>query len=282
MTRYAVRRNRLKDKIAAGERIFGALLDTPSADVVEMLGLLGFDYFTLEGQHGAYDDSLFLSLIRAAEIHDMTPVVRVTSVVPDQICRLLDLGLQGVAADVETAEEARALVRAAKYPPEGRRGFGRFSRANRYGLVDEADAIRDGNAALYLTVSVDTLEGIENLPQILAVDGLDGVSCGLTSDLMASAGIPGQYDHPRVKKLEQQVGDAFEAAGKPRPRWRNPFLPVPLDSRRVYLGTNMFMLQHLVDFVAQWPERSDLADLPSLVRWGGSGPVRAVESAGEV
>lgn len=134
MTRYSIRRNRLKDKIAGGERIFGALLDTPSPDIVEMLGLLGFDYLTLEGQHGAYDDSLYLSLIRAAEIYDMTPVVRVTSIVPDQICRLLDLGLQGVSADVETADEARALVRAAKYPPEGRRGFGRFSRANRYGL----------------------------------------------------------------------------------------------------------------------------------------------------
>ncbi|MBV9327992.1 MAG: hypothetical protein JO352_30115 [Chloroflexi bacterium] len=274
MKRYSIRRNRLKEKIATGERIFGALLDTPSPEIVEMLGLLGFDYVTLEGQHGAYDDSLYLSLIRAAEIHDMTPVVRVTSIVPDQICRLLDLGLQGVSADVETAEEALALVRAAKYPPEGRRGFGRFSRANRYGLVEESDAIRDGNAAVYLTVSVDTLEGVDNLPAILRVEGLDGVSCGLTSDLVASAGIPGQYDHPRVKELERQVGDAFEAAGKPRPRWRNPFLAVPPDARRVFLGTNMFVLQHLVDFVAQWPERRDLADLPSLVRWGGPAPVR--------
>ncbi|MBV9581319.1 MAG: hypothetical protein JO057_22285 [Chloroflexi bacterium] len=273
MTRYSIRPNRLKARIASGERIFGALLDTPSPDIVEMLGLLGFDYVTLEGQHGAYDDSLYLSLIRAAEIHDMTPIVRVTSIVPDQICRLLDLGLQGVSADVETEEDARALVRAAKYPPEGRRGFGRFSRANRYGLVEETDAIRDGNASVYLTVSVDTLEGIDNLPTILRVEGLDGVSCGLTSDLMASAGIPGQYDHPRVKELERQVGDAFEAAGKPRPRWRNPFLPVPPDARRVFLGTNMFVLQHLVDFVAQWPERRDLADLPSLVRWGGGAAV---------
>ena len=77
MTHYSIRRNRLKDKLARGERIFGALLDTPSPDIVEMLGLLGFDYLTLEGQHGAYDDSLYLSLIRAAEIYDMTAVVRV-------------------------------------------------------------------------------------------------------------------------------------------------------------------------------------------------------------
>ena len=171
MTRFSIRRNRLKDKISSGERIFGALLDTPSPDMVEMLGLLGFDYLTLKGQHGAYDDSLRLALIRAAEIHDMTPIVRVTSIVPDQICRLLDLGLQGVSADVETAEDARALVRAAKYPPEGRRGFGRFSRANRYGLVEDADAIRDGNAFVYSTVSVDTVEGVENLPEILEVEG---------------------------------------------------------------------------------------------------------------
>jgi 4-hydroxy-2-oxoheptanedioate aldolase len=277
MTRYTIRRNRLKEKIASGERIFGALLDTPSADVVEMLGLLGFDYFTLEGQHGAYDDSLYLSLIRAAEIHDMAPIVRVTSVVPDQICRLLDLGLQGIAADVETAEEARALVRAAKYPPEGRRGFGRFSRANRYGLVEEADAIRAGNVAVYLTVSVGTVEGVGNLPEILAVEGLDGVSCGLTSDLVASAGIPGQYDHPHVKELERQVGDAFEAAGKPRPHWRNPFQPVSTDAKRVFIGTNMFILQHLVDFVAQWPERRELSDLPSLVRWAGPPAIRVVD-----
>lgn len=135
--------------------------------------------------------------------------------------------------------------------------------------MEEAEAIRAGNAAVYLTVSVDTVEGVEHLPEILRVEGLDGVNCGLTSDLVASAGIPGQYDHPRVKELERQVGDAFEAVGKPRPRWRNPFLPVPADASRVYLGTNMFMLQHLVDFVAQWPERRELADLPSLVRWGG-------------
>jgi 4-hydroxy-2-oxoheptanedioate aldolase len=159
VTRFSIRRHRLKDKIANGERIFGALLDTPSPDVVEMLGLLGFDYVTLEGQHGAYYDSLYLSLIRAAEINDMTTVVRVTTIVPDQICRLLDLGLRGFSADVETADEARALVRAAKYPPQGRRGFGRFSRANHYGLVEEADAIRDGNDAVYLTVSVDTGRG---------------------------------------------------------------------------------------------------------------------------
>ena len=140
-----------------------------------MLGLLGFDYFTLEGQHGAYDDSLYLSLIRAAEIHDMTPVARVKQV------------------------------------PQGERGFGRFSRANFYGMLEEREAVEAANAESLVVAQIEDRAGIEHIEEIVQVSGIDILSVG-PSDLSQSYGLPGQYDHPTVKAALERFHDiAFKS-----------------------------------------------------------------------
>ena len=159
-----------------GKPVFGFLLDVPSAELVEILGLLGFDTFTIEGEHGVYDDAFYLSLIRAAELHGMAPQIRINTIHPDQICRLLDLGLQGIHyTHVSSAEDARSLVKAAKYYPEGERGFGRFSRANLFGLTDEREAVQMGNDAIYLSVAIEDMSGVDHLEEICGVPGIDHV-----------------------------------------------------------------------------------------------------------
>lgn len=252
--KYVVRSNRIKEKMRAGKPVFGFLLDVPSAELVEILGLLGFDTFTMEGEHGVYDDAFYLGLIRAAELYGMAPQIRINTIHPDQICRLLDLGLQGIHyTHVSSAEDARNLVKAAKYYPEGERGFGRFSRANLYGLTDEREAVRMGNDAIYLSVAIEDMSGVEHLEEICGVSGIDHVGVG-PSDLAASMGRPGGYDDPEVERVLRYCHETIQKSGKgAEGPYRRPF-STPPEGPRTFTGSAIVLVKALQEFLSHDPE----------------------------
>jgi 4-hydroxy-2-oxoheptanedioate aldolase len=212
---YKVRPNKLKEKRKRGERVPGVLLDILSPDLLEVFALAGYQTVMFEGEHHALDENLYVSLIRVAEMYDMTPTIRFRTIQPGPIARLLDIGIQGITAThIHSAEDLKNLIRCAKYPPEGERGFGRFSRLNKWGMADEAEAIKAGNDALWLGGLVEDMEGVEHLDEILAVEGIDSIGIG-ASDLTASMGHPGDYDHPEVVKVMDRIGESMKRAGRP-------------------------------------------------------------------
>ncbi len=120
-----MRENTLKQQLYAGKAAFGVMCTFPSPPVVEMLGYLGFDWILLDNEHGSITVDSAESCIAAAELSGMAPIVRPVGSKPELITPFLDRGAWGVQVPrVNTAEEACAVVDAAKYGPEGHRGLG--------------------------------------------------------------------------------------------------------------------------------------------------------------
>ncbi|HEU0167435.1 MAG TPA: aldolase/citrate lyase family protein [Chloroflexota bacterium] len=265
--KYVVRPNRVKQKILEGKPVRGFLLDVPSPELVEILGLLGFDTFTMEGEHHIYDEAFYLDLIRAAELWGVSPQIRISTIHPDQICRLLDLGLQGIHyTHVSSAEDARNLVRAAKYYPEGERGFGRWARVNLYGLTDEREAIQAGNEAVYLSVAIEDMNGVDHLEEICQVPSIDHVGVG-PSDLAAAMGKPGDYDDPEVDRVLRYCHQTIQRMGKAAEApYRRPFTPQP-GGPRVAGGAAAQLVAALSELVSHSPEKKARLESDEVLQW---------------
>ena len=120
-----MRVNTLKQKLRDGKPAFGVMITFPSPPVVEMLGLMGFDWVLLDNEHGSITLDLSEDMIRAGELTGVAPIVRPVANRPDSISPFLDRGAWGVQVPhVNTRAEAEAAVAACKYYPEGTRGDG--------------------------------------------------------------------------------------------------------------------------------------------------------------
>lgn len=206
--------NTLKDKLRAGQVTYGVWLTMFDSDLVELFGHLGFDYAVFDAEHTALDPSAARDLIRACEVVDMVPIVRVPEINRSQILRYLEIGAVGIyVPHLKTADQARELVDAVKYAPLGHRGAGRM-RAIEFGLADSLpDRYRQANDDTMTFALVEDLEGIENLDDIIAVDTLDGFSVG-RGDLSHQMGHPGEKAHPEVEALAVEAEARLTAAGK--------------------------------------------------------------------
>ena len=142
-----MRENTLKQKLGAGQAVFGVMITFPSPQVVEMLGYLGFDWVLIDNEHGSITVENSEELVRASELTGIAPIVRPVSNRPEIIAPFLDRGAWGVQVPhVNTAGEARAAVDAVKYYPEGHRGFFGRGRPAGYGFSGSAaEYVADAN-----------------------------------------------------------------------------------------------------------------------------------------
>jgi 4-hydroxy-2-oxoheptanedioate aldolase len=209
-----LRTNVTKAKLKAGQTVYGCFVRYPDAGLVEFLGYQGWDFLVFDGEHGTLEPRDCEHLVRAAELRDVTPIVRVTTNAPPVILRYMDSGAQGLHVPwVNSAAEAEAVVRSVKYHPRGVRGLA-GSRAADYGQRDSfADYVAKANAETLVVVHIETAEAVECLPDILTVDGLDVVFIGPT-DLSHSYGVPGQPSHPTVQAAMQRIVDTVASSGK--------------------------------------------------------------------
>ncbi len=202
-----LRPNRVKRKLADGEValiVQGEL--TP--DMVEFFGPLGFDGIWIEGEHGPVDFADIRDFTRAADLWGMTSVARVNLNLPGVIYRTLDQGAQAVVVPhVNTADEARAVLDAAKFAPIGSRG----SYMSRQGIgVD--DYYAKANDETMTMILIEDIIAVNNLDEILAVD-ID-VFFVAPGDLAQSMGYPGGYGHPEVQQVIDSSIARIAAAGR--------------------------------------------------------------------
>jgi len=181
----------------------------------EILAKAGFAWIALDCEHGEAEDADIGNFCRAVKQFNCIPLVRVKENAILPIRRALDLGAMGVIMPlVNSAEDARRAVAAAKYPPEGVRGFA-FHRGNNWG-VDFAEYVKTANDAIAVIVMIESGEAVENIDEILQVDGVDGVFIG-PYDMSGSYGIIGQTD-PLIKEACLKVVTAckkhHKAAGQ--------------------------------------------------------------------
>jgi 2-keto-3-deoxy-L-rhamnonate aldolase RhmA len=209
-----MRENKLKQKLARGETVIGPFMNCSYPSFIEIVGLAGFDFAIIDMEHGPLSVQTAEDLCRAGQHAGLDPIVRVRKNDAPQIQRALDIGSAGVQVpQVETREQAEAVVRAAKYAPLGMRGMSLFTRAGDY-TVHGTSGITDRlNAEQLVIVHIEGVRGLQNLDEIIAVPHVDVIFLG-PYDLSQSFGIPGQVNDPRVVKGMEEAVVKIRAAGK--------------------------------------------------------------------
>ena len=163
-----IRENRAKRRLQRGETVT-AVSGFNTADMIDSMGPLGFDAFWIEGEHGPVDFAEIPDVTRACDLWGRSSIVRVNLNLPGVIYRTLDVGAQGIVVPhVNTAEEARAVVDAAKFHPLGNRG--NFTSRQGYGVADYASKANDETLVIVL---IEDVVAIDNLDEIIAVDHID-------------------------------------------------------------------------------------------------------------
>jgi 4-hydroxy-2-oxoheptanedioate aldolase len=205
--------NRTKAKLAAGEPAFGCFVRTPEPQLIEYVGLLGWDFLVFDAEHGPLQPREVENLCRAIEPHGTTPMVRVTTNDAPTILRFLDIGAHGVHVPwVNSAAEAERAVRAVKYSPRGTRGLA-GSRASEWGLREPIEAyVERANRETLVVIQVETQEAVDAIDEYLKVDGVDVLFLGPT-DLSQSLGHPGDLRHADVLRAMDRVADAVVGSG---------------------------------------------------------------------
>ena len=191
--------NKVKEKIANGEKAYGFILSFPSLQIVELMGELDFDYVFIEGEHGAFSPVDIEQICIVADRMGLTPLARVPNFQPSTILGFLDRGVKGVTAPhIKTRADAGLLVKSCRFAPEGSRSYYPNRVAN-YVVPDDVPAyMASVNKQILVCALIEDEEGLVNLPEILTVTGLDMVVIG-PMDLSQSLGEPGNPNHPRVK-----------------------------------------------------------------------------------
>ena len=203
-----IRPNRVKQKLAAGETVVSvAVLDTP--DHIDLMGPAGLDAVWVEAEHGPVDFGRIPDLTRACDLWGITSIVRVNALAYGPIYRTLDLGAQGVCVPhIDTGEDARKFVEAAKFAPIGRRGL--FTSRQGYGVPDYLEVANDHTLLIAL---IEDIRAVENLDEILKVDHVD-VFFVAPSDLAASMGRIGKATAPEVRQQIDTTLERIVAAGR--------------------------------------------------------------------
>ena len=236
-----MRENTLKQQLYAGKATFGVMCTFPSPPVVEMLGYLGFDWILLDNEHGSITVDTAEGCIAAAELTGMAPIVRPVGNKPEIIAPFLDRGAWGVQVPhVNTAAEARAAVDAVKYAPEGHRGIFSGGRPARYGFEGTtADYAKDANRETLVCLMLEEVEAIENLPEMVAVPGVDVYFIG-SGDLSQSMGHPGNPKAPAVAHAIETSFSKMVAVG------RTPGTPATTENVRDVLNQGVrYIYTHL-------------------------------------
>ncbi|WP_406460964.1 aldolase/citrate lyase family protein [Streptomyces sp. NBC_00111] len=180
----------LKARLAAGERLYGALLRLPSETLVEMAGVAGLDYVVIDCEHGPADMTVLQHHMTAAAARGIDVLVRVGTSEPALALRCLDLGAAGlIHPHVDSARDARRAVEAVHYPPLGTRGFATYSRAGRFGTVSAAEHVAASRDALVVAM-IETDKAVAAAGEIAASEGVDAVLVG-PADLAADCAFPG-------------------------------------------------------------------------------------------
>lgn len=206
-------KNYFKQKLQQGQWQVGLFVGLTSGYSMEILAGAGFDWLVIDAEHSPNNPASVLAQLQAAAPYPVQLLVRPMSHDAALIKQYLDIGTQTLLLPlVDDAAQARQLVRAVRYPPEGIRGVAAsLARAAHWNGVK--DYVQHANAEVCLVVQVETRQGLENLDAIAGVDGVDGVFIG-PADLAASLGHLGDAGHPEVRAAIDAALRRIAAAGK--------------------------------------------------------------------
>ncbi len=193
--------------------VLGAFLEIPSPQLVELIGLAGFDFVVIDREHGTIDLETCENLIRAAAAVGLSPMVRVAQCDPVLVRQPLDMGAAGVhVPQIASAEAAALAVRSARFHPYGDRGLQPFVRAASYRAYPTAEFLEETNRETAVVLHIEGAEGVAAFPEIAAVEGVDVAFIG-PYDLSHSLGIPGMVQSPLVRQKMMEILETARRRG---------------------------------------------------------------------
>lgn len=204
----------LKQALVENQLIFGLFCSTPQPQIVEMIGVAGFDFVIIDTEHTLINPETLEQMLRAAEAAGIAALVRVPDASPKPILRALDAGAQGVVVpSVRSRAEAEAIVRASRYAPQGERSLN-AGRSAIFGALDLAAHLQQANDEVVVVAMIEDREGVAAIDEIVAVPGIDMVLEG-AADLSQSLGLAWQTRHPEVRAALIDVQAAAQSRGVP-------------------------------------------------------------------
>lgn len=207
-------RARLLEQMSRGEKPLGIFVSSLDPAATQIMADAEFDFVVLDAEHGRLSRFEVECHVRAAEAGGITPFVRILENSPALIQSMLDAGAHGIVVPhVDTAEDARLAVAASRYAPYGRRGMCPACHAGRYTLDGWAERASAANANTMVIPIIESQKAVENIEEILAVDGIDVVHFG-PGDLSADMGIDFVREGHRMVEAWHHCMNATLKAGK--------------------------------------------------------------------
>ena len=236
-----MKKNRMKEKLRAGEPVFGVSVMIPSPQIVEMIGAAGFDWVLLDCEHGTLTLESVELMAMAAEACGITAIARPMTKSPEHILQVLDRGVMGVQVPhVNTAAEAREVLAAVKYHPQGKRSLAAGTRSAVYDSIGSlSDYVKAANEQTLIAIQLEDQPAIENIDELLKVEDIDVFFIG-PSDLSQAMGHPG---NPKAPVVAQAIESSFRkmAAAK-----RTPGTPATAENVRDVLDKGVrYIYTHL-------------------------------------
>lgn len=208
----------MKEKLRNGKHLIGTMVTAfDSPEIIRLVSNAGFDWVFIDTESACPDPVRLSGMLGYAQMLDLPAIVRIPQISKTEIGRILDLGAAGlICPDVRSKEEARELVRLAKYAPEGERGVALERPHTRYragGTQEKLRYMEEANRRGMLICQIESRAGLERLDEIASVPGVDGLLIG-PNDLSQAMGIFGQISHPDFLEAVRRVIAAAHAHGK--------------------------------------------------------------------
>ncbi|MSS73404.1 MAG: aldolase [Candidatus Latescibacteria bacterium] len=210
-----MRENKVKRTLHQGGVALGTMLfefNTPG--IAQLMASAGADFAIFDMEHTGWSVETIRALMATSRGADLTPMVRVPATEYHFLARVLDVGAMGLMVPmVESVEQARRIVQAAKYPPVGRRGAAFSVAHDDYLEGDVVTKMQSANEEGLLIALIETAQGVQNVDEIAALDGIDVLWLG-HFDLTNSLGIPAQFTHPDYRRAVDRILEACQRHGK--------------------------------------------------------------------
>ena len=245
------RQKKLKQALRNRKKLFASWISYSHPSITETFAKAGFDFIAIDMEHSTINQSESQRIIAACQSEGVPTLPRPVSHSNDTIKPLLESGADGILIQmVNSAKEVSKLISNIKYPPVGRRSYG-VSRTQGYGF-DFQNYITNWNKTSIFMVQIESLDGVNNIDEILSFDQIDGVMIG-PYDISGSLGVPGELNHPKVIEASKKVIKACEKFGKScgtqlnNPNQQNINYLFDMGYTYAILGSDLFVLWKWAD-----------------------------------
>ena len=227
-----MRENRVKKVMSEGKLALGTYVTFADPQIVEVIGIAGYDAAFIDMEHTDFDLRLVGEMIRAADLAGVTSIVRVPDNDEKLILRLLDAGAEGIIVPhVDGLEGAKRAVDAVRYAPLGHRGGAAGTRAAGYGTINWDEHTRSSNEQILLSVMTEDERGVNDIEAIAALDGIDLVSIGPT-DFSEYMGIR-DPNSPELRAKLMELANRIKSIGKAKMQFPMNHAAMPLGPREL-------------------------------------------------